>query len=620
MIRGRGSRSSRRPTGTDSPPSLALRRGLAGALRPKAGAVWKAAVPLVFSAFTATAATPPSKLLDVYASRTGDEVTVHIVASGDISGFKTTRKLRADSYTLTIDVPALPPLDKKYDVRAPLTRKFELWPMKLGASLGSRVVMELETAATSVIGAEGPNRIFIRLSKASTPRLAQKTPPPEHAVADVSVEPTPAGTPDVQSRPSAEDHVAPAPDSTPTEDPSFFSLFPVPSGRTAVPLPPSGDVGSAPEESGDGLHLGRFRVLPMIEANYVRGTNLLLTGPAIEDSALFIRGRTAFELAESENSFKLVYEARYRNFQTFQLQSKLSHFLDLKSAFDLGPRLYVELGDHFVRGSFESEEIDPGHELALNTDPFMRNDGNAALTVEASGRLGIKLSGRYNWIRFLNPSTTFFDYRTTDVAASFLYDLSPLTTIFGEYVRSYTPEPAGRPGAGSTGDSVYLGLSGEITPRLGGRVQGGYSLERYGSGLRYRGLVARAELTRQLTEQAAVSVSAGRQNFLSAFAGNVYYTSNHAEAGLVLPIARRFRLVAGGSVFDNQYPVAETPGGVRRRDFIWAGRGGILYSVTPFAFLRFDYRHESRNSKLDLFDYRNDSFVVLVGLGYANDR
>ncbi|HEX9723801.1 MAG TPA: hypothetical protein VGC53_05920, partial [Vicinamibacteria bacterium] len=72
-------------------------------------------------AASANASDETVRLLNMFARSDADLFEVHIVASGDISGFKTTRRTGPDSYRLTIDVPALSPVDQKYDVTTPFT-------------------------------------------------------------------------------------------------------------------------------------------------------------------------------------------------------------------------------------------------------------------------------------------------------------------------------------------------------------------------------------------------------------------------------------------------------------------------------------------------------------------
>ena len=109
---------------------------------------------------------PKAKLLDMYAVKQGDSYVVHIIADGDISEFLSDRKKGDETYKLTLDVPALSPLDTKYDVETPFSRRFQVWPMQLGNKIYSRVEIELDTDASSVVGVENRAHVFVRIQRA----------------------------------------------------------------------------------------------------------------------------------------------------------------------------------------------------------------------------------------------------------------------------------------------------------------------------------------------------------------------------------------------------------------------------------------------------------------------
>ena len=108
---------------------------------------------------------PKTKLLDMYAAKEGDSYVVHIVADGDISEFLSDRKQGDGTYKLTLDVPALSPLESKYNVETPFSRRFQVWPMQLGNKIYSRVEIELDNDASSVVGVENQAHIFVRIQR-----------------------------------------------------------------------------------------------------------------------------------------------------------------------------------------------------------------------------------------------------------------------------------------------------------------------------------------------------------------------------------------------------------------------------------------------------------------------
>ncbi len=120
---------------------------------------------------------PSARLLDMYAVREGNQYVVHVLASGDISQFLSDRKSGDGTYHLTLDVPAISPSSSKFDVVTPFSRRFLVWPMQLGKKIYSRIEMELDVDASSVVGLENPSHLFVRIHRELPPgvQIAEAT-------------------------------------------------------------------------------------------------------------------------------------------------------------------------------------------------------------------------------------------------------------------------------------------------------------------------------------------------------------------------------------------------------------------------------------------------------------
>jgi hypothetical protein len=371
-----------------------------------------------------------------------------------------------------------------------------------------------------------------------------------------------------------------------------------------------------------GIRAGRFNLQPFADFSWIRGENLLLAsadGPFV-DQAIMARGRIQASLLDSIHELRFAYEGRYRDFQNFTLEERYTQLFDFHTRLQVSPSTNATIKNHFVSGSFESQEFDPGGEVAASTDPFYRNLTSGIFGFELSERFGAEINASYNVVEFREATTEFFDYDERALGATFLYNLSPLTSLLGEYARLVIPEPVERPEAGSYGDQFLFGVRGELTPMLRGQVRGGYMIQHYDQAAvpqRYSGFVADASLTRDFGEMAALNLLAGRQTNPSNFDENGFYVSNYGRVRFITPFARNFRLTANGALFFNDYPVADANGIFRNDDILSAGIG-VAYFFTPLAYLSFDYRHDRRNSNLETYEYTNDALQVMVGFGFLN--
>ena len=183
----------------------------------------------------------------------------------------------------------------------------------------------------------------------------------------------------------------------------FFSLFPAPVRKQQTLFNVAAEEPLYSEEAPIGIRLGRFAVQPSIDASWIRGDNLLQTSEApFVDHAYMVRGRVTATLLETVHDLKLAYEARYRDFQDFTLEDKLTHLVDLRSELELTPSTKARVSNHFVHGSFEAQEFDPGGEVVASTNPFYRNNTDAVLALDFSERFGAEISANYNVVEFLD--------------------------------------------------------------------------------------------------------------------------------------------------------------------------------------------------------------------------
>jgi hypothetical protein len=561
---------------------------------------------------------PSARLLDMYAVREGDQYVVHVLASGDISEFLSDRKNGEGTYHLTLDIPALSPSSEKFEVATPFSRHFQVWPMQLGKKIYSRIDIELDVQASSVVGLENASHLFVRIHREL---------PPGVQVAETNAE---AGvSPGAEEPPLVEAETSAPPETLTTaeaaEDPEsdelFYSLFPAPMRKQHTFFNVAADEPLYPDEAPVGIRVGRFAMQPSIDASWIRGDNLLQSseGPFI-DTATMVRGRVTATLLESVHDLKLVYEARYRDFQEFDLEDKLTHLVDLSSELELTPSTRARVSNHFVRGAFESQEFDPGGEVAASTDPFYRNFASGVVAFDVSERLGAEVSASYNVVDFVEGATEFFDYDTRTFGGTFVYELSPIRSLLGEYVRTVTPEPIERPEAGSVADMFLIGLRGEMTPLLRGEIHAGYANQRFDYAAvpqHFSGFVADVSLTRDFGDTAALTLRAGRRTSPSAFEENGYYVSNYARAQFIAPFARSFRMTLTAGLYRNDYPVPDASA-VLRDDDIFSGGAGLAYFFTPLTFLSLDYRHDQRESNIDRFTYHSNTVHLMVGFGFLN--
>ncbi|HJS73125.1 MAG TPA: outer membrane beta-barrel protein, partial [Vicinamibacteria bacterium] len=481
--------------------------------------------------------------------------------------------------------------------------------------------IELDVEASSVVGLENASHLFVRIHRELPPGVQVAEAEPPVPVDDAPGVQEPPSNPAVEATETADMLTTTEASEDAASGELFFSLFPAPARKPQTLFNVAADEPLYSDEAPVGIRVGRFAMQPSVDASWIRGDNLLQSSEApFVDTAYMVRGRVTATLLESVHDLKLVYEARYRDFQEFELEDQLTHLVDVGSELELTPTTRARISNHFVRGAFEAHEFDPGGEVAVSTDPFYRNYASGVVAFDLSERLGAEVNASYNVVDFLEGSNEFFDYDTRSFGGTFVYELSPLTSLLGEYVRTVTPEPLERPQAGSVADAFLVGLRGELTPVLRGEVHAGYADQRFDhvdAPQDFSGFVADASLTRDFGDAAALTLRAGRRTSPSAFDENGYYVSNYARLQLISPFARNLRLTTTAAFFLNDYPIPDASA-ILRNDNIFSGSAGLAYFFTPLTFLSVDYRHDRRDSNIELFSYNSNAIQLMVGFGFVN--
>ena len=604
---------------------------------------------LSLSAFgTAAFAAPQTevaRILDMFAVREADIYIVHIIADGDISEFSSALERRESTYKLTLDVPALPPIDTRYEVETPFSRRFQVWPMQLEKKFYSRIEIELDTEASSVVGVLDASHLFVRIQRegaivASAPEAdpvstrAEPTTPEPIAEEPIAPEAEPAPPTAVaeldtpkQEPPFSEDSEDEARNTDvtglePDDEDLFLNLFPKPSAGDQQTLFNIMPIVDGPRQDVRGIRLGRFAVAPSLAASYVRGSNLLLQSEdVLDDRALLVQGHIVASLLDSLNTLKLVYEGRYRDFESFELEQRYTHVFDINTSIATSPRSTFAISNHFVHGSFENREFDPGGEVVGNTDPFYRNSTDGTFSMDFSERLGAEISGSFNRVEFLEPDSDFFSYDASSLGGAVVYHLSPLSSIVGEYASTRTRPDLARPEAASDGNVVLVGLRGEITALISGHVRAGYASQTFTEGATpqsFRGFVTDGRLTRQFGTETTLVFGFGRRTNPSAFQENGFYTSNYGTARFVAPIIEKMRFSITATYYGNRYPLSDIPTDSNRLDRTLSSAVGVSYFFTPLSYFSIDYRHDRRHSSLERFAYRNNAVQFMIGFGFLN--
>jgi hypothetical protein len=395
---------------------------------------------------------------------------------------------------------------------------------------------------------------------------------------------------------------------------------------------------------------GKYAIFyPAVELLYFHTDNLYLTPDDTTSSDSFIaRVPLRLEVPTDRHYFMFQWTPQFRDIDNFDLDDQWSHFVDLKGVFQGSPTFRFEVEDNFTRGVLEVEDVDRDGELLLGVDPFYSNLLKLDFIWEAR-RQGADLYLGWFKTEFDRKKPTddnarpgFLDQDRIIAGIEYFYKFTPLSRfevgydysdVESTYYDDIVTEPIndlciggrclGYDTISSKSSHLYVGFSGELGRTTTGEIKLGYRATDYDvdDASDYNSLVVAGTFTKAFTRFTKLEVNLHRQENLSNFENNAYYTAN--RIGLALtnqPLGRRVFWSVAGGFQQNSYPdpVEVNNDNIHRKDDILMARAEIGYYPLTYLNVKLNYRYEDRNANIPdgSFDYTENAFFFQIGIGY----
>ena len=501
-----------------------------------------------------------------------------------------------------------------------------------------------EPPGFSVLLSLGENRAHEILRESASLRLVLRK------RVEAAALPPPAATPTPEAMATPSPSPSPSPDITSarSEDTAdlYRRLFPSSSDPSSVgPIGENAPLGSPENWYSDRTLLG-FQVRPWVSVSYVDAkTTQVQTNTVTADSYWVIQPNLGIGFSPSFGAGRLGqwsvnYTPRFRRRLNLSLPHLASHFFDVgvDQPFAASGSIYANY--HFSKGVLETDEIDPGREYGIglnrvvdtSLERFRRNTLGLGLRFDLMADTHFDVNVSRTKVDYGNDpgefvfgERAFFDYDMRTLNASARRGLGEsrfLGLLFGVHDTPTQPE---RKQVEGRGYSYGVTFDGEIAALTTGRIQVGYRTQKNpkaGVGGRdYKDFAYGGQLVREVGEATSVGISADRKLYLSAYKDNGFYVADSVRANLTtrLPFAVFFR--GGFGLQTNGYKaspqLSETTNAlVLRKDKLRTWTVGLTRTLTSWAFLRFDYTAERRDSNLDRFDLKTRALTFQLGLGF----
>ncbi|MEO6403345.1 MAG: outer membrane beta-barrel protein [Vicinamibacteria bacterium] len=578
----------------------------------------------------ATPASPETQVIAVLNERMGDQVSLRFVVNGAIESYSATR----EGDQITVRIAAVPKAGLSAPIALDPIRSFDLdggAPFSMRVRVPESWTHEVLRESTSLV-------LVLRPARSAAKPIATPISVDVPVVTDPSAPaPSPSPTPAL-ARPT---------DTPPSDTATLYKqLFPSTDDPTGVGANRT-DLTSDENWYSNFTWLG-LQMKPWVSMSYIDGkTTAVQTGTVTSDSYLVIQPNLGIGLSPQfggprGGQWKINYTPRFRRLVDFNLPTLTSHFFDVGVDQPVASFGSIYGNYHFSKGVLETEEVDPGREYGIGLNRvvdtglqrFTRNsygfgahiDFVADTTLDVNvNQTKLEYGNNPDDVAFNFGARAFFDYKTRLLNASLRRSLGEgrfISALFGIHD---TPPQKERAQVEGRGYSYGASLEGDIAALITGRLMFGYRTQKSpnagAGGQDYKDITYGAQLLRELSEDSTFGLSADRKLYLSAFAENGFYVADSLRGDLNTRLPLSVFLRGSLGLQWNNYKaspqqIQNTTTLALREDKIRYWSLGLARSLTQWAFLRFDYTAERRNSNLDRFDIKTRALTFQLGVGF----
>jgi hypothetical protein len=356
------------------------------------------------------------------------------------------------------------------------------------------------------------------------------------------------------------------------------------------------------------IHFGRLYVHPRLGVEATYDDNIFLLGETKEDDFLFkVRPGIDLEYTREGKSGHLNYTAEIGRYADNSDYDYENHLLDGAVDLQFPGGLMVFVGDIFRKTN---------DRLTYEWLPLVRRDENTAdvkVGYEFTDKLSFRVGYDYITLDYKDEQYSVYDRDESVVNATVFYRILNAVSLLGQVMYREIDYDQEGVRYDSDGVSGWLGVTGQLTPKMVALIKGGWQEQDYdGPREDWDGGVFSVDIIHQCTETLQLVVGGSRRAVESTYATNNYFTSTEGRVALEKQMGQKTILGVSGFYANSDYPEATPYGGgmSEREDNIWGASVKIKYNIQRWLSTTLSYTHEERDSNHDVYDY-DDNRVSL---------
>lgn len=359
------------------------------------------------------------------------------------------------------------------------------------------------------------------------------------------------------------------------------------------------------------LHYGSLEVHPYILLKETYNDNIFATPSDTEDDWITtITPGIKLVLPFRMHQFDLEYNAVINRYLDFTSENTTGHNASGKADLKIGSLFGLKLSDTFSRGHEPRDSSQTGF-----IEKYDTNAASASATYQLADRSKVQFDyTRTTW----NFDRSEFRSRDEDLAAVYLfYRFLPKTSAFVEYNFKKIDYDDRASNLNSETNSVFLGLTWDITANTKGIVKGGYNRKDFDtrgvSGITTWG--TSIDIDHAFSDYTSMKVVGQRMINEAGVLGASYFVTTGAFAEVTHKFTYKISGVARASYGADDFSNAIPPDTRKREDKTMLVGAGMKYQFKDWLEFTLDYNYRDRNSNIDFYDVTENTYTV--GVNFA---
>jgi len=356
------------------------------------------------------------------------------------------------------------------------------------------------------------------------------------------------------------------------------------------------------------IHFGRLYVHPKIGVEATYDDNVFLLGQEKQDDVMFtISPGVDLDFTREGKSARLNYLATIARFLDNTDFNYENHHAEAAVDLQFTNGLTIFAGDVFRRSH---------DRLTYEERPLIKRDDNTAdvkVGYAFSDRLSFRVDYNRRMVDYKMALWSVYDRDENLVSGTAFYRIFNRVSLLGQlqYIEIDYDQEGTR--FDSEGVGGWLGVTGELTPKVVALIKGGWHERDYdGPREDFEGGVFSVDIVHRVSPTLTLTIGGSREVIESAYLTNNYFVGTQGRVGLQKRIGPKLIALLSAYYANNDYPEATPyPGGIgEREDDVWGARVALRYNIRRWLSTRLSYTREERDSNQNMFDY-DDNRVSL---------